>query len=103
VLEDLNVTGMATNRRLAKSIHDAAMGELRHQIEYKAPWYGVEMVVADRFFPSSKTCSNCGGTKATLSLSSRIYVCEHCDVSIDRDLNAAINLARWSAPVLVST
>jgi len=101
VIEDLNVAGMTRNRLLAKSISDAAMGELRRQIEYKARWYGVEVIVADRFFPSSKTCSGCGACIVALTLSSRIYVCEHCDLSLDRDLNAAINLARWT-PALVA-
>jgi putative transposase len=94
VLEDLNVAGMVQNRRLSKALHDAAMGELRRQIEYKAGWYGVEVIVAGRFFPSSKTCSGCGHVKDLLSLSRRTYHCEACDLSIDRDLNAAVNLAR---------
>jgi putative transposase len=81
------------------------MGELRRQIEYKAPWYGVEVVVASRFFASSKTCSGCGAVKSMLSLSERLYVCEYCDLTIDRDLNAAVNLARWTpdTPIVVST
>ena len=95
VLEDLNVAGMARNRSLAKSVHDAAMGELGRQIADKAKWYGVEVTYADRFYASSKTCSGCGEVKSELSLSSRTYQCDHCDLSIDRDLNAAINLARW--------
>lgn len=105
VVEDLNVAGMVRNRHLAKSISDAAMGELRRQIEYKAPWYGVEVVVASRFFASSKTCSGCGAVKSMLSLSERLYVCEYCDLTIDRDLNAAVNLARWTpdTPIVVST
>jgi putative transposase len=98
VLEDLNVAGMARNRRLAKSVHDAAMGELRCQVEYKAAWYGTEVVIADRFFASSKTCSGCGALKSDLPLSTRTYACEYCCLEIDRDVNAAINLARW-APV----
>ena len=95
VIEDLNVAGMVRNRHLARSISDAAMGELSSQILYKARWHGVEVRVADRFFPSSKTCSGCGGVRNDLDLSTRTYSCGTCGLSIDRDLNAAINLARW--------
>ena len=95
VIEDLNVAGMVRNRHLAKSISDAAMGELSRQLLYKARWHGVEVRVADRFFPSSKTCSGCGEVKNDLDLSTRNYSCEICGLVIDRDLNAAINLARW--------
>jgi putative transposase len=95
VIEDLNVAGMMRNRRLAKSISDAAMGELSRQLRYKARWHGVEVRVADRFFPSSKTCSGCGEVKTNLDLLTRTYSCEVCGLVIDRDLNAAINLARW--------
>ena len=95
VIEDLNVAGMVRNRHLARSISDAAMGELSRQLLYKARWHGVEVRVADRFFPSSKTCSGCGEVKNDLDLSTRTYSCEICGLVIDRDLNAAINLARW--------
>jgi putative transposase len=86
---------MMKNGHLAKSMGDAAMGELSRQILYKADWHRVELRRADRFFPSSKICSGCGGIKPNLRLSDRIYSCEVCGVSVDRDLNAAINLARW--------
>ena len=92
VLEDLNVSGMSKNRHLALSIGDAGFGELRRQLTYKSEWNGVELVIADRWFPSSKTCSNCGSVKETLSLSERVYACENCGVSIDRDENSALNL-----------
>jgi putative transposase len=95
VIEDLNVAGMVRNRHLARSISDAAMGDLSRQLLYKARWHGVEVRVADRFFPSSKTCSGCGEVRNDLALSTRIYSCEICDLVIDRDLNAAVNLARW--------
>ena len=95
IIEDLNVAGMVRNRHLAKSISDAAMGELSRQLLYKARWHGVEVRVADRFFPSSKTCSGCGEVRNDLDLSARTYSCEGCGLVIDRDLNAAINLARW--------
>ena len=97
VIEDLNVAGMVRNRHLARSISDAAMGELSRQILYKARWHGVEVRVADRFFPSSKTCSGCGGLRNDLGLSTRTYSCGTCGLTIDRDLNAAINLARWES------
>jgi putative transposase len=93
VVEDLNVKGMTANHSLAKAVSDASFGELRRQIGYKASWHGVEVVVADRFYPSSKTCSACGSVKPTLALSERTFVCPECGVMIDRDLNAAINLA----------
>jgi putative transposase len=95
VIEDLNVAGMVRNRHLARSISDAAMGELSHQILYKASWRGLEVRVADRFYPSSKTCSGCGEIRKDLELSTRTYSCGVCGLVIDRDLNAAINLARW--------
>ena len=95
VIEDLNVAGMVKNRHLSQSISDAAMAELSRQILYKATWHGVEVRVVDRFFPSSKTCSGCGLVKSDLDLSTRTYSCGTCGLVIDRDLNAAINLARW--------
>lgn len=93
VLENLNVAGMVKNRCLAKAISDVGFGELRRQIEYKAKRLGIEVIVANTFFPSSKTCSGCGCIKDTLALSERTYICEHCGLEIDRDLNAALNLA----------
>lgn len=93
VLEDLNVAGMVKNHCLAKAISDVGFGELRRQIEYKAKRHGIEVIVASRWFPSSKTCSRCGCVKDTLDLSERTYVCEHCGLEIDRDYNAARNLA----------
>jgi putative transposase len=94
VLEDLNVAGMVKNHALALSISDAAWGELVRQITYKARWYGTEVVVADRWFASSKTCSSCGAVRETLSLAERTFACP-CGLVIDRDVNAAINLAHW--------
>lgn len=91
-LEDLNVAGMLKNHKLAGSISDAAFGELRRQIEYKAKWTGGRVVLADRFFPSSKRCSRCGVVKESLSLSERIFRCESCGLVMDRDQNAAENL-----------
>lgn len=94
VLEDLFVAGMLQNHHLAKSVADASFSELRRQITYKAQWYGVELIIADRFFASSKTCSSCGQVKEVLPLAERLYTCEHCELELDRDINAAINLAK---------
>jgi putative transposase len=93
VIEDLHVKGMVKNHCLARSVSDSGMGEIRRQIEYKAEWGGVEVVVAGRFFPSSKTCSACGVIRDTLLLSERMFVCPDCGNIMDRDLNAARNLA----------
>ena len=94
----LDPQSCGSNRKLARYIADAGFGELRRQLEYKAAWYGTELVVADRWFPSSKTCSGCGVVKADLTLSDRFYECTSCGVVIDRDLNAAVNLARYTPP-----
>lgn len=94
VLEDLNVRGMQRNRHLALSISDAGLGEFRRQLAYKSEWYGATLVLADRFFPSSKLCSDCGTIKDALSLSERAFACDACGLSLDRDENAAINLRR---------
>jgi len=94
VVEDLNIAGMLKNRALAKHISDASWGEFSRQLEYKTKWYGSTLAKVDRFYPSSKTCSSCGTAKAKLSLTTRTYACEHCGHTVDRDLNAAINLAR---------
>jgi putative transposase len=95
VIEDLNVSGMTKNHCLALSISDCGFGEFRRQLEYKSVFNGNTLIVADRFFPSSKTCSGCGNVKGTLSLSEREYVCDKCGQVIDRDLNAAINLRNY--------
>ncbi|MFI6263801.1 IS607 family element RNA-guided endonuclease TnpB [Micromonospora sp. NPDC051006] len=99
VVEDLNVTGMLANRRLARSIVDAGFAELRRQLTYKTGWNGGRLVVADRWHPSSKTCSGCGAVKAKLALSEREYACEACGLVLDRDLNAAHNLAALAARI----
>jgi putative transposase len=93
VIEDLNVAGMVRNRRLAHRIADAGFAELRRQLTYKCQWYGSVLVTADRWYPSSKTCSVCGMAKAKLPLSARVFQCDACGIHIDRDLNAAYNLA----------
>ena len=102
-IEDLHVAGMVKNHRLAKSIADAAFGEFRRQLEYKTARTGARLHVVDRWFPSSKTCSKCGVVKAKLSLSERTFNCDACGLSIDRDLNAAINiLVAGSAPETIN-
>ncbi|WUF29846.1 transposase [Kribbella sp. NBC_00482] len=93
VVEDLNVAGMLKNKRLARRIGDAGFGEIRRQLAYKTQWNGGRLIVADRWFPSSKTCSGCGVVKAKLLLSERVYRCELCGLVMDRDENAARNLA----------
>ncbi|MFG2846817.1 IS607 family element RNA-guided endonuclease TnpB [Kitasatospora sp. NPDC048296] len=93
VVEDLNVAGMLRNHRLARRIQDAGFGEIRRQITYKTGWAGGRTVVADRWYPSSKTCSNCKTVKAKLPLHVRVFTCDACDLVIDRDENAARNLA----------
>ncbi len=95
VIEDLNVSGMLKNHRLAKAIQNNRLSEVRRQLEYKCNWYGVKLVVADRFYPSSKLCSACGHKKADLKLSDRVYRCTECGNVMDRDLNAAINLMQY--------
>jgi putative transposase len=91
-IEDLNVKGMLANHKLAKAIADMSFFEFRRQLTYKCELYGSELVIVDRWFPSSKTCSNCGIKKETLSLSERVFQCDHCGFTCDRDLNASINL-----------
>jgi putative transposase len=95
VIEDLNVSGMLANHKLAKSIADMGFYEFRRQLTYKCELYGSKLVVVSRWFPSSKTCSNCGTKKETLSLKERTFHCEECGFEIDRDLNAAINLSQY--------
>ncbi|WP_245695758.1 IS607 family element RNA-guided endonuclease TnpB [Actinopolyspora saharensis] len=93
VIEDLHVAGMVRNRRLARAVSDVGMGELRRQLDYTTTWTGRQLVVADRGYPSSKTCNDCGAVKAKLRLSERTFTCDHCGYRTDRDLNAARNLA----------
>jgi putative transposase len=92
VIEDLNVAGMVRNRKLARVISDCGWGEFRRQLEYKCARYGRDLVVIDRFYPSSKTCSACGHLLAELSLSTRTWQCPSCGTRHDRDVNAAKNI-----------
>jgi putative transposase len=96
-IEDLHVKGMLKNHHLAQAISDASMGEIRRQLEYKAVWYGAQMKVIARFYPSSKTCSSCGWIDENLDLSRRVFVCLDCGYMADRDYNAAKNILAVSS------
>jgi putative transposase len=102
VVEDLNVAGMVRNRRLARAISDCGFAQIRRQLAYKTDWNGGRLVVADRWYPSSKTCSGCGAVKAKLTLSERTFTCTTCGMSLDRDYNAALNLAAYTAEATVA-
>lgn len=101
-IEDLNVRGMASNRGLARSIMDGGLFELRRQLDYKARFYGATVIVADRWYPSSKTCSCCGSVKSGLALSQRWFTCDNCGFETGRDLNAALNLKHLAASSAVT-
>jgi len=102
VVEQLNMVGMVRNRRLSRALADAGLAELRRQLSYKTTWYGSRLVVAGRFYPSSKTCSACGWVRAKLTPAERSFTCEACGLRIDRDLNAARNLAKLAQHVAQS-
>lgn len=97
VVEDLNVAGMLRNPKLARHLADASFGEIRRQLTYKTWWNGGALVAADRWFPSSTTCSACHKVKPKLSLAARTFTCEDCGLVLDRDLNAALNLKQYVA------
>ncbi len=96
-VEDLNVSGMLANHKLAKAVQDMGFYEFKRQLTYKCQLYDSELVIVNRWYPSSKTCSKCGYVKETLSLSERIYSCGKCGHTLDRDLNAAINKRKYGA------
>jgi putative transposase len=102
VIEDLHVKGMVKNSHLAKSLHDASFGEFRRQLEYKVEARGGQLIIADRWFPSSKTCSCCGGLNAELKLSDRVWTCAGCGAVHDRDINAAKNLLKLAVGATVT-
>jgi putative transposase len=102
VLEDLNISGMMKNHKLAGAMGDASFSEIKRQLLYKTLWYGGSVVEVDRFFPSSKMCSRCGQIKEDLTLKDRIYRCD-CGNVMDRDLNASINLERYGLIKLQDT
>ena len=91
-MEDLNVKGMLRNHKLAESIQELNFGEFRRMLEYKAKWYSRYLVFIDRFYPSSKTCNECGYVNKTLKLSDRVWICPNCGNIIERDYNAALNI-----------
>jgi putative transposase len=97
VMETLNIQGMMKNKHLSKAIQQQGLYEFKRQMQYKCEFNGIEFIECDKWYPSSKTCSECGHIKKNLSLSERTYICEECGCIIDRDLNAAINLSRYSA------
>jgi putative transposase len=95
VTENLNVQGMMANKHLARAVQEQCLYEFARQIEYKSKNHGIKFIKADRYYASSKLCSNCGEKKKDLKLRERIYKCEHCGLEIDRDYNAAINLKKY--------
>lgn len=97
VMESLNIKGMMKNKHLSKSIAQQGLFEFKIMIQYKSKKYGIEFIEADKWYPSSKTCSACGVVKPKLSLSERVFECECCGVKIDRDRNASLNLSRYKA------
>ena len=94
-MENLNIKGMMKNKYLSKAIAQQKLYEFKRQIKYKSIKYGIEFVEASRWYPSSKSCSNCGKIKSKLPLEERIFFCE-CGLVINRDYNASINLANYS-------
>lgn len=98
-MEDLNVSGMMKNKHLSKAVQQQGFYEFRRQIEYKSEWNNIQVIIADRFFPSSKLCSYCGNIKKDLKLSDRIYKCK-CGNVIDRDFQASLNLKIYGENVL---
>lgn len=103
VLEDLDVTSMLNNKYLSRAIQEQSFYEFRRQIEYKCERENIIFILADRWFPSSKTCSDCGYVKNDLKLSDRIYKCENCNLSIDRDYQASLNLKQYGERIIQST
>lgn len=95
-LEDLTIANLMTNRHLARAIGDAAWGEFARQLCYKAAWLGTELVVCDRWFPPTMTCSSCCLQKTQMRLAERVFRCDNCGLILDRDRNAAANLAAWA-------
>ena len=95
VIEDLNVSGMMKNKHLSDSVRKQCFNKFRQYITYKSELNGIELVVADRFYPSSKICNQCGFIKRDLKLKDRIYRCSHCGAVIDRDYNASLNLSMY--------
>ena len=95
VMEDLNISGMMKNKHLSKKIQEQCFYKFIQIMKYKCEWNGIKFIQADRFYPSSKTCSCCGNVKYNLKLKDRVYKCDECGLEIDRDLNASINLMNY--------
>lgn len=95
VMETLNIKGMMKNKHLSKAISKQGLYEFKRQLKYKSEWYGIAFIEADQWFPSSKLCSGCGHKKVRLSLSERVYKCDQCNLNIDRDYNASVNLSKY--------
>lgn len=100
VVEDLNVSGMMKNKHLSKSIQEQRLYEFYRQLKYKSEWNNINFIEADRFFPSSKICSNCGAYKKDLKLNDRKYVCKECHTVLDRDYNAGLNLRNYGREIV---
>lgn len=102
-IEDLHVSGMLKNHKLAQAVSDSNFGEIRRQLIYKTKIYGTHLVVVNRFYPSSKTCTGCGHVKAEMPLKERTYICEACGMVLDRDVNAALNLLHEAMRITASS
>lgn len=102
VIEDLNVKGMLKNKHLSKSVQQQNFYRFREILEYKAENAGIKLIIADRFYPSSKTCSHCGSIKSDLKLKDRVFKCNSCGLVIDRDYNASLNLCRLGCSTAMS-
>lgn len=100
-IEDLNIKGMLSNHHLAKSIQELSWYEFIRMLEYKTKWYGRSIIKIDRFYPSSKTCNNCGYIKQDLTLKDRNWICPKCHTEVDRDYNAALNILKQGRNCLV--
>ena len=98
-LEDLNVNGMMKNKHLAKAVQEQSFYEFKRIISYKANWNNIKIIEVPRFYPSSKTCSECGSIKKDLKLKDRVYVCKECGCVIDRDYNASVNLMKYAQSI----
>lgn len=103
VIEDLHVAGLVRNRRLARAIHDAGWADFARLVTYKAGWHGAQVAVTPRRFPSTRRCSACGHTRDHVGLGERTYVCRVCRLRMDRDVNAAVNLAWWARTTTPAT
>jgi len=100
-IEDLHVKAFLKNHKLAGAIADCGMYEFKRQLEYKTEKFGSELILVDRFFPSSQICSNCGNHRHQMPLKNRVYICPDCDYKADRDLNAARNIDRWFVDIFI--